>query len=415
MHILVFTHYFPPEVNAPASRLFDLARLWVAAGHRVTVVTAAPSHPAGKVYPGYENRLFARETIAGIDVIRVWTWLAANEGFALRIINYVSYFLSVAVQGFRLPAADVVISSSPQFFCGLAGRMFQRRHRPWVLEIRDLWPESIVTVGAVKRGRLIRMLEAIEAWAYRRADRVVAVTDSFVPFIAARRGTSEGIAVIKNGANLDFYDPAAAADRGRELREELGLGDRFVAAYVGTHGMAQGLGAVLDAAERTRDRDDIVYLFVGDGAERRDLVAAAEARALTNVRIVGQRPKSDMPGIWSLTGASLVVLRKSDTFKSVLPSKMFEAMAMRRPIILGVEGEAKALLDASGGGVAVTPESGAEIAAAVLAMASDPALAMTLGNAGRAYVATHFNRESLANRYADVLAGAIAEKQLAPR
>lgn len=407
MHILVLTHYFPPEVNAPASRLFENARLWVAAGHQVTVVTTAPSHPAGRVYPGYRNRLFSRETVAGIEVIRVWTWLAANEGFARRIANYISYLLSVAFQRFRLPAADVVISSSPQFFCGLSGWLFQTRRRPWVLEIRDLWPESIVAVGAVKRGRIIALLETIERWAYRRADRIVAVTDAFVPFIAARRGTVQGISVVKNGADLELYDPAEAGERGVSLRAELQLGDRFVAAYVGTHGMAHGLHAVLDAAKRLRDRDDIVFLFVGDGAERRALVAAAIEQGLSNVRIVGQRPKSDMPGIWSLTGASLVVLRRSDTFRSVLPSKMFEAMAMRRPIVLGVEGEARALLDAAGAGIPVTPESGEEIAAAIRALADDSRGAAALGDAGREYVLRHFDRRVLAHNYLNILEEAV--------
>lgn len=396
MKILVLTHYYPPEVNAPASRLSEHARVWAQAGHDVTVVTCVPNHPTGRAYPGYRNRLWQEEERDGVRVIRLWTWLAANEGFLPRIANYVSYLLSVLLWMWRLPKADVVLSTSPQFFCGLAGWLLKRKRRPWVLEIRDLWPESIVTVGAMRRGAAIKLLETIERFAYRQADLVVSVTDGFVSHIRERRGDGP-IAVIKNGVDLTtFTTPDAAAETA--FRAAHGLTGKFVAAYVGTHGMAHRLDTVLEAAELLRDRSDIAFLLVGDGAERERLVGDVAARGLSNVVMLGQQPKSAMPGIWAASDAALVLLRRVDTFKTVIPSKMFEAMAMACPMIMGVEGEAKALMEAGGAGIAITPESAAELAAAVTQLADDPAFAAQLGASGRSFVAREFDRRVLAER-----------------
>ncbi len=408
MHILLLTHYYPPEVNAPASRCSENARAWVAAGHRVTVVTCAPNHPAGQVLPGYKNRLFQHERIDGVDVIRVWTWLAANEGFLPRIAGYVSYLVSVVLQRFRIPRADVVVSTSPQFFAGLAGWAFKSRTRPWVLEIRDLWPESIVAVGAMRHGTAIRLIERIEAAAYRAADRVVVVTDSFVEHIRARRPVGP-IDVVKNGVDLTHFLPAAAADVAA-FRAEYGLTGKFVAAYVGTHGMAHGLDTILSAAEMLRERADIIFLLVGAGAEKARLEAERDRRGLNNVVMLGQQPKSVMPTVWSATDAALVLLRAFDTFRSVIPSKMFEAMALAKPIVLGVAGEAAAIMETGRAGIAIPPEDAAALGEAVRKLADDETLAARLGVGGRTYVRVEFDRAVLAKRYLAVLEAAVAAK-----
>jgi glycosyltransferase involved in cell wall biosynthesis len=410
MHILFLSHYYPPEVNAPASRTSESAKVWVRQGHKVTVVTAAPAHPRGVVYPGYKNRWFSREMIDGVEVIRIWTFLAANEGFGKRILNFLSYPLSILLHTFSIPRADIVVSSSPQFFAGLAGWLLKRRSQPWVFEVRDLYPDTVVAVGAMKKGIGIRFLEWLERKAYRNADAIVSVTDSFVGHIR-ERGATCPIEVIKNGVDLDFYRNEGAEDSALALRAELGLGDRFVAAYVGTHGVSQGLATVLEAAELCRDRPDIVFLLVGDGAEREMLLRMKAERGLDNVLIVGQRPKGDMPAIWSLTDASLVLLRRSDTFKTVLPSKMFEAMAMRRPMVLGVEGEAKALLESAGAGIAVTPDEPAQLADAVKRLAADRELGKSFGESGRRFVEQNFNRIGLAERYSAFLQQVVAGRR----
>lgn len=408
MRILILSHYYTPEVNAPASRTSEHSRAWARAGHRVTVVTCAPNHPRGQIYPGYRNRLFQREMVDGVEVVRLWTLLFANEGFLLRTLNYLSFLVAATAAAPFLPKPDVIVSTSPQFFCGLAGRVLRLvKRRPWVLEIRDLWPESIVTVGAMRKGLAVRFLEALEANAYRRADGIVVVADSFVEHVAERRRRREAIHVIKNGVDLDLFQPGDGA----EIRERFGLGDRIVAAYVGTHGMAHGLDTVLDAAALLRDDQRIGFLLVGDGAERARLVKRAREMRLDNIRIVGQLPKADMPAVWSATDVSLILLRKKDTFTKVLPSKMFEAMAMTRPIVLGVEGEAKALLEEAGAGIATEPENAEALAAAVQRLAADPALRARLGARGAEHVRRHYDRAALAHRYIDVLESAIMARR----
>ena len=408
MRILFFTHYYPPEVNAPASRTSEHCRAWVNAGAEVTVVTCAPNHPHGKIYPGYRNKLWQSETRDGVKVVRLWTWLAANEGFLPRILNYVSYMVAAILALPFLPKADVVVTTSPQFFCGLVG-LFARpvKRAPWVLEIRDLWPESIVAVGAMKKGAAIRFLEWLEGFAYRQADAIVSLTRGFVPHIAARCGDASKIAVFMNGADLSAFTKSGGSD---EIKRKLGLEGKFVGAYVGTHGMAHGLDTILEAAALLKGDPRFAILMAGGGAEEARLRAKREEMGLDNVVMLGQRPKSEMPALWSATDASLILLKRSDTFKTVYPSKMSEAMAMQCPVILGVEGEAKEVLEAAGAGIAITPESAEELAAAMRRLADDPALREAFGRAGRAYADQNLDRAKVAARFLTLL-GEVAGRQ----
>ena len=410
MRILFFTHYYPPEVNAPASRTSEHCRAWAQAGADVTVVTCAPNHPHGKVYPGYRNKLWQSETRDGVRIVRLWTWLAANEGFLPRILNYVSYMLAAILALPFLPKADVIVTTSPQFFCGLVG-LFARglKRAPWVLEIRDLWPESIVAVGAMKKGFAIRFLEWLDGVAYRQADAIISLTRGFVPHIATRCGDASKIAVFMNGADLSAFSKSGDGD---EVKRKLGLEGKFVAAYVGTHGMAHGLGTILDAAELLKDEPRFAFLMAGGGAEEGRLRAERDARKLDNVVMLGQRPKAEMPALWSATDASLILLRRSDTFKTVYPSKMSEAMAMQCPVILGVEGEAKEVLEAAGAGIAITPESAQELAAAMRRLADEPELAAGFGRAGRAYADQNLDRAKVAARFLALLTQVAARKPI---
>lgn len=393
MHIVLLTHYFPPEVNAPASRSFEHAEAWVRAGHRVTVITAAPSHPAGRIYPGHRNAWSTREDVHGIEVIRIWTWVAANRGTVGRMASFASYFLSVLLHLPWLPRGDRIVSTSPQFFCGLAGWLLKRKDNRWILEIRDLWPESIVAVGAMRRSPLIRILEKLEAWAYRTADLVVSVTPGFIAHIAHLRGRND-IAVIRNGIQPRMFEASEAA--AAAFREAHRLNGKFVASYLGTHGMAHALDKVLDAAAHLRHRSDIVILLAGNGAERDGLLARKAAHDLNNVIMLDQLPRAAMPAVWAASDAALITLRASETFKAVLPSKMFEAMATGTPILLGVQGEAQALLEEAGAGIAVPPEDAAKLAQAIVFLADNPSVAAKYATAGRAWCAQHADREALA-------------------
>jgi glycosyltransferase involved in cell wall biosynthesis len=401
MKILFLTHNFPPETNALASRTYEHAKLWVKMGHQVEVVTCAPNHPKGRLYPGYRNALFQRERMDGIDVVRVWTFLAANEGIILRSLNYLSFLLSGALQSVRLARPDVVVSSSPQMFSGLVGYPVSRFKRvPWILEIRDLWPESIVAVGAVERGLFIRMLEAVERFAYRKADHIVSVTTSFLRHFEGLRVPPDKVSVVTNGADLELF---AEPVRDAALAAELGLTGKFVAAYVGTHGMAHALSTVLQAADRLRDRDDIRFLLVGSGAEQASLREQRDAMKLANVVMLDQQPRSRMPAIWGLAGASIVHLRDTPLFRTVIPSKIFEAMAMGIPILLGVEGEAAAIVTDANAGVLFAPENAQALADAVRRLADDRSEAARLGENGRRAAREQFDRRMLAESYLELL------------
>ena len=402
MNIVFLTHYFPPEVNAPASRTYEHCREWAKAGHDVSVVTCAPNHPSGRVYAGYRNLPWQVETIDGIRTVRLWTYLAANQGVLRRAASYMSYMLVATLAAPLLPRPDVVISTSPQFFCGLAGYLVSRvRGVPWVLEIRDLWPDSIVAVGALGRGTAVGLCERIEAWAYRKADRIVPVTDSFRGHIERRGAAAEKITVVKNGVDLERF---CRPERDQGLARELGVAGKFTAAYFGTHGMAHALDSILEAAELLRDDPRIVFLLVGDGAERRRLQAKKEQLGLANVVMLEQQPKERMPALWGLSDAAVVSLRKSQVFRQVIPSKLFEAMGAGVPIVLAVEGEARDIVEGAGCGIPVEPENAEELAAAVRQLAERPELGREMGAKGRACVAREYDRKVLAARLAGVLA-----------
>lgn len=405
MHILFLSHYFPPEVNAPASRTYEHCKQWVKDGYEVTVVTCAPNHPRGKVYEGYKNRLYFVEQIEGITVVRLWTYVTANEGFFKRTVNYISYMVAAIIASFFLRSADAVISTSPQFFNGLSGYFVSRIKRaPWILEIRDLWPESILAVGAIRNKTVIRALEYLEMFAYRKADRIVPVTDAFAQYMVNKGINAGKIEVIKNGVDLGFYQKCP---KDVAIQRELGIEGKFTASYFGTHGMAHHLETILEAAEMLRDREDIVFLLVGDGAERERILRIRDEKGLNNVIILGQQSKERMPALWIVSDVSLVLLKKMDLFKTVIPSKIFESMAMQVPIILGVEGESRELVEAAGGGLAIEPESGGQLAESVVRMAENPALCEELGSNGEKYVANHHDRKVLARRYEELISSLV--------
>ena len=401
MRILFLSDNFPPEGNAPATRLHEHAVRWISAGHAVTVVTCAPNFPEGKVFAGYCNRWRQVEDVDGIRVVRVKTYIAANAGFVRRTFDYLSFMLAGFIAGLFEPRPDVVVATSPQFFCALGGwALAACRRRPFVFEVRDLWPASIVAVGALRRGRVVRMLERLELFLYRHAAAIVVVTDAFREDLAARGIERGKIHVVVNGVDLTRYRPQP---RDPSLAREFGLGDRFVAGYLGTHGMAHALDKVLEAAERLRGRDDIAFFFAGAGAMRGEVERMVGARALANVRLIPRQPKQRMPALWSLCDVAIVPLRDTPVFATVIPSKIFEAMGMGVPIVMSLpEGEATAIVRENGCGVCVRPEDPAALAAALVRLAEDPATLQRLRAAAFA-AAPRYSRDAQAARMLDLL------------
>jgi glycosyltransferase involved in cell wall biosynthesis len=370
MRILFLSDNFPPERNAPATRVYEHACYWVKWGHEVTVITCAPNFPEGRVFGGYRNRWYQVERMDGIRVVRVKTFIAANEGIALRTLDYLSYMGSAFFAGLFQGKADVVVSTSPQFFAALGGwALAGILRKPYVFELRDLWPASIEAVGAMNKNAAIRWLERLELFLYRRADAIVPVTSSFREELVRRGIRRDKIEVVINGVDLPRYAPRPKDDA---LVEAHNLRGCFVVGYIGTHGMAHALAKVLDVAESMRHRQDVRFLFVGGGAEKEKLVAEANRRSLANTVFLPPQPKESMPRIWSICDVALVHLKDTPVFRTVIPSKIFEAMGMGLPILLACpEGEASRLVEREGAGICVRPEDPSALEEAVLRLKTD--------------------------------------------
>lgn len=402
MRILFLSDNFPPEGNAPATRTYEHAIRWVRAGHEVTVITCAPNFPEGKLFPGYRNRLRSVETMEGIRVVRVKTYITANEGFVKRTLDYLSFMASSVVAGLFERRPDVVVATSPQFFCALGGWMLTRlRGLPFVFELRDLWPASITAVGAMKRSLAVRMLEKLEMFLYRAADAIVPVTHAFRDELIRRGIDPAKIHVVLNGVDLSRYVPS---DRSETLARQYDLQERFVVGYLGTHGMAHGLDSVIEAAQLLRGRDDIAFFFAGSGAERARVESLVEERGLDNVRMIPRQPKEMMPQLWSLCDLSLIPLRDNEVFASVIPSKLFEGMGMGIPALMSLpQGEATQIVRETGCGRCVPPEDARAMADAIAGLADDAdELARLRSNSLKA--APAYSRDRQAELMADILA-----------
>jgi putative colanic acid biosynthesis glycosyltransferase WcaI len=373
MHILFLTDNFPPERNAPASRVYEHACYWVRWGHRVTVVTCAPNFPEGKVYAGYRNHWYQVEEVEGIRVVRVKTFIAKNEGVVRRTLDYLSFMVSGFGAGLLQTRPDVVVATSPQFFTSVAGWAVAALCRlPFIFELRDLWPASISAVGALQASKALQWLEHLELFLYQRATKVVALTAAFKQDLVSRGIPSEHVEVVLNGFDFARYTPQP---RDMALTQQLGLEGCFTVGYFGTHGMAHALDRVLDAAALLHDTPAIHFLFVGAGAARDALIAQAAQEHLDNVIFVPAQPKTRMPAYWSVCDLALVPLKNTPLFTTVIPSKIFEAMGMGRAIVLAApEGEASQIIRGTGAGVVVPPECPTAMAQAIRELYYDKAM-----------------------------------------
>ena len=409
MKILFFSHYYTPEGNAPATRVSALCERWAKAGHDVTVVTGAPNVPNGIVYDGYRNERKS-EVINGVTVERVKTYIAANKGVVRRMLNYVTFFLSALWTALRLERPDVVIATSPQIFCGYVGVWYRRlrsRKIPLIVEIRDIWPESMFAVGAKVPRLGIWALEKIEKAMYESCDRLVTVGEGYRLRLKEKGVPEEKMSVVMNGTDLAVYSPRP---KNEELLRKFGLDGKFVVSYIGTVGMACGLEVVLEAAEKVevegRGRqwsDSVRFVIVGDGAYREKLEAEVKRRGLGNVVFTGRQPKSSMPDWVASSDASLVHLKKTDLFTTVMPSKIFESAGCKRPIIMGVDGFAKKLVMDAEAGLDMTPESADSLVDCVRRLVADPALCERLGENAYNNIAKVYNRDQQAKEYLDLL------------
>src|ERR1035441_5628411 len=371
MRIAYYSHYYAPEIGAPSARIYDLSKQWLSLGHEIQVVTCLPNHPKGELYPGYSSGLYMGERLDGIQVHRHWTYVTPNRGFIKKTIGHASYLPAALLLSNRHVAApDVAIGTSPTFFAAMAASHTAWRKRiPFVMEVRDLWPAIFVDLGLLRNPLLIGLLERLEMALYRRATRIVTVTSEFRRNLIDRGVPECKVSAILNGADVNFWKPTEPPV---ELRRRLGLEDKFTVVYIGAHGISHGLAQVLEAARPLAEVPEIQFLFVGEGAEKRSLVRKAQEQQLTNVRFLDAVGKEEVRKFYALADVCLVPLRNIPLFDAFIPSKMFEIMAMGKPILGSVRGEARDILTRSGGAIVVAPEDSRAMSDALLGAQPPP-------------------------------------------
>jgi len=393
MKILFITDNFAPEVNAPATRTYEHSREWIKEDDvEVTIITCTPNFPHGRVYDGYKNKLYQVEYIDGIKVIRVWSYITSNSGFIKRVLDYVSFGVMAFFVGL-FQKHDVIVATSPQFFTTWAAWGINKiRRKPWIFELRDLWPESIKTVGVMKQGKIIDILEKIELGLYKDCDKVIAVTEAFKTNLITRGIESNKIEVVTNGSNIELFYPR---EKDEELLKSLNLENKFIVGYIGTHGMAHSLDFIVKALSKVED-STIHFLFIGDGAMKQSIVEIAKKLELKNITFLEPISKEKVPRYLSICDVSLAPLKREDNFKTVIPSKIFEASVMLKPTLLGVEGQAQEIIEKYNAGICFKPEDENDFLEKLNILRNDKEQYKNL-QLGCEILATKFNRKYLAN------------------
>jgi glycosyltransferase involved in cell wall biosynthesis len=340
-----------------------------------------------------------------VRVVRTWLWPLPNRKAHERIRNYASFCISAAVSGLALREPEVVIATSPQLLCALSGWWLAWWKRvPFVFEVRDLWPESLAAVGAGSEGTMLhRALGAIAGFLYRHAERIVVVSPAFKDHLMRYWDVPAAkIAIVENGVETDLFrfNPSAAA----EVRKQLKVEDRFLICYIGTMGNAHGLDTLIAAAEELQNAlPSAMFLLIGEGAEKERIVELAAGRGLSNIQFLGQQPRERIPAYVSAADLCLVMLKKTELFKTVIPTKLLEYMACQRPVIVAVDGQARQIVEEAWGGVFVEPENSKALVKAILGSAEEPEQGRQMGARGRQYIVSKFSREKTARDYIAVL------------
>lgn len=403
MKILFITQYFPPEPEPGGYRIFDFAKQLVRKGHHVAVITGMPSYPTGCLSQEYRTKVYLREEVEGVHVIRGYVYPASSKAFSKRLLGFATFVCSSVIIGFLERARyDIVYGTSPPLFNGLSTYVISRFAvgTPFVFEVRDLWPETAVVLGMLRNSVPVKLAERLEKFLYHKADCIVTVTGGIRQRLISRGFVQDKIHVITNGVDVDAFRPQWADDN---IWQDADLKGRFIVTYAGTHGACQGLEVVLDAATTLATYDDIRFLFVGDGAEKDRLIQLRNERRLNNVIFLDIQQKERMPRVWAMSNVCLVSLKKLDLFRAALPTKMFEGMACARPILLAVDGEARELVKRAKAGICVEPGNSQQIAEAVMTLYNNPQLCANLGKNGGDFVTRYFSREILTDRLEKLL------------
>ena len=397
MRILILGIYHDPE---PIPKTGELARELKRRGHDVHVVTAFPHYPSGVLYPGYRLRPWTREVRDGVPVLRTYIYPYHGASSVLRMLNYFTWMVSSMAAAFLTPRMDVMYVWHPPLTVGVSAWVIARLKRiKFVYDVQDLWPESALASGLMKRGRLVDAMFRLADWVYARAPRILVVSDQAADYLVSRGVDRSKIHVAKH-----WIDDPPPPDPARDVRRELGLGDRFVVMFAGNLGLVQGLDVVVDAAAILRDDRRFVFVLVGDGVDRARLAARCRELALDSVVFAGAHPARDMPSFFAAADALLVHLGANEIAGHAIPTKMLAYLASGRPVICGIRGAGAQLARAAAAGPVIEPSDGRGLADACrMLAAATPSERSALGARGRAYYDEHFRRDKIMDFYEETL------------
>ena len=402
MNILLITEYFPPEIGAGSIRAFENSRRWVENGVNVTVITGFPDYPDGIIPLKYKGFKFYTEEIDGINVIRTFTIPAPNKGFFRRVLSFFSFLFSSVIQGtWASGKQDILIATSPPFFVGIAGYLISRlKGIPFIFEIRDLWPESIIQLGQLKNKIIIKMLESGEKFLYKKSSHLITVANSTVEVLIKKGVRKNKITVIKNGFNSKDI---ALKKINLDLKKELGLIEKFVVTYIGTIGLSHSIDTIIKAAKMLETQKKINFLIIGDGAERDNVIKLTHLYNLSNVIFIKKINREEIADFYSISDILLVTLKNLPLFKKVIPSKIFEIMAFSKPILISVDGEARNIVEEAKAGIFINPEDPSDLKKNILILMENDILRQKLSSNGKIFVEKFYNRENLADNYLSLL------------
>lgn len=405
MKVLLLTQYFFPEVGATQTRMYEFARALTEAGHDVTVVAEFPNHPIGVIPPRYAGRWFEDDRSHPFRIVRVRVIASPRKTFYTRIMFYGSFFVMALIAGLRPgDRYDVVVATSPPLPVAAVGLVVSAFKRAaFVMDVRDLWPKAAQALGELSNPRLYRWAEALEQRLYDRADRITATTRRFCRYIADRGIPAAKVIHVPNGTLEAVFSPERG-DAG--LRQRLGLDGKLVVVFAGLHGIAQDLEMVLDTAVHLRDEDGIAFVFLGEGPRKAALMEAARTQGLDHVRFLPQVPLEESAHYLNLADVVLVPLARDQIFDMFVPSKLFDGLACGKPVLLSVDGEAREILEESGGGLFVPPGDAEALAGAIRHLFRHPEIRKEMGERGRLFVTRHYRRRVQAQRFAEVVADA---------
>ncbi len=389
--LLVHQAFVSPQ-EAGGTRHFELGRRLAAAGHEMIIVASGLSYLTGRPVGAA-----GEEVHDGVRILRAYTHPALHRSFGWRVVSFLSFMVSSAWRGLRAGPVDLVVGTSPPIFQAVsAWAIAALRRRPFLLEVRDLWPEFAVDMGVLTNPVLIAGARRLERFLYRAADHIVVNSPAYRDYLAGKGVPPGRITLVPNGVDPCMFDPDA---RGERLRKQWNLEGKFLVTYAGALGLANDIPTILRAAKLLSNEPAIHFLLVGDGKERPVLERMAGEMGLTNVSFVGAVPKSGVPEVLAASDACVATLKDIPMFRTTYPNKVFDYMAAGRPTILAIDGVIREVVEAAGGGVFVQPGSPAGLARAVRSLAGNPERAAAMGRAARDHVTRHFHRDRQAELF----------------